>query len=299
MESHQSGTGGRCPRWAHVIVLLLLGTAVIGGVLLLSPRNSEVRSTADGPGTCTTTADPTSTLPSITTSTPSTTGPATSVTTTSTGPSDGAPAVVLREASTARAVVALTFDAGSDAGATAEILDLLSARGVTANFGLTGCWVDRYPSLARRVVAEGHTVINHTQDHLSFTGTSTSTAPLGTDERLAQIRGAETAIRALGADPRPWFRPPYGDHDDTVLDDVGRAGYRYLVMWSVDSLGWKGLAAEEVAARIVDALGPGAIVLMHVGAQSTDVAALPTVLDEIARRGLQPVGLGALLDDRR
>ena len=296
--AHESGTRDRRPRWPHVIALSIVGAAVIAGVLVATPRNTEVKSTADGTSTCTTgpssTSDPTSTLPPTTTTTPAATA-----TTTTVGPSARAPAVVLREVSTSRAVLALTFDAGSDAGATAEILDLLAARGVTANFGLTGCWVATYPSLARRIFDDGHTVINHTQDHLSFTGVSTSTAALGTDVRLAQIRGAEDAIRDLGADPRPWFRPPYGDYDDTVLVDVGSAGYRYLVMWSVDSLGWKGLAPEEVAARTVDALEPGAIVLMHVGARSTDVEALPTVLDEIARRGLQPVGLAALLGDPR
>src|SRR5690606_31300664 len=98
-------------------------------------------------------------------------------------------------------------DAGSDAGATLEILDLLARRGIRASFGLTGDWVQRYPDLARRIVAAGHDVINHTQDHLSFTGYSTGTGPLGRSERIAQILEAEAVIREVtGADPRPWFR---------------------------------------------------------------------------------------------
>jgi peptidoglycan/xylan/chitin deacetylase (PgdA/CDA1 family) len=192
--------------------------------------------------------------------------------------------------------VALTFDAGSDAGATSRILDLLAARAATASFGLTGCWVERYPELARRIVDEGHGVINHTQDHLSFTGYSTDTAPLSRTERRAQLDEAEDVIRtATGADPRPWFRPPYGDYDEGVLADVSSAGYRYVIMWSIDSLGWQGLTPTDVAARTVAALEPGAIVLMHVGSASTDVGALPAVLDAVERRGLEPVTIADLI----
>jgi peptidoglycan/xylan/chitin deacetylase (PgdA/CDA1 family) len=202
----------------------------------------------------------------------------------------------VRHGSTTRPIVALTFDAGSDVGATSRILDLLAARDVTATFGLTGCWVDQNPALARRIVAEGHGVINHTQDHRSFTGYSTDTSPLTRAERIAELQEAEEAIRsATGADPRPWFRPPYGDYDDSVLVDVASEGYGYVIMWSVDSLGWKGLPPDEVAARVIAALDRGAIVLMHVGAASTDVDALPAILDAVAQRDLEPVTIADLV----
>ena len=46
----------------------------------------------------------------------------------------------------ARRVVALTFDAGSDVGHTADILDLLQARQVHGSFGLTGAWARANPA---------------------------------------------------------------------------------------------------------------------------------------------------------
>lgn len=100
---------------------------------------------------------------------------------------------------------------------------------------------------------------------------------------------------ATDVDSRPWFRPPYGDYDEGVLADVAAAGYGYVVMWSIDSLGWKGLPPSDVAARTIAALEPGAIVLMHVGSASTDVDALPGILDAARRRGLEPVTIADLV----
>jgi peptidoglycan/xylan/chitin deacetylase (PgdA/CDA1 family) len=196
-----------------------------------------------------------------------------------------APTRLLWKGSTTRHVVALTFDAGSDAGNAAAILDLLQARHLRATFGLTGAWVRANPALARRVVAEGHLVVNHTDRHLSFTGRSTGTAPLTFAQRQAALAGAEQALRAVGATGRPWFRPPYGDRDASVDRDVGRLGYRYELMWTVDTLGWKGVPPSEVVSRALARLQPGEIVLMHVGKASTDAQALPDLLDRLVARG--------------
>ncbi len=181
--------------------------------------------------------------------------------------------------------MALTFDAGSDVGSTAAVLDLLRARHIQATFGLTGAWVRANPGLAHRVVSEGHLVVNHTDRHVSFTGASTGTRPLTQAERAEALRGAEAAISAVGGVARPWFRPPYGDRDASVDRDVATLGYRYELLWTVDTLGWKGVPPSQVVDRVLQHLGPGEIVLMHVGRASTDARALPAVLDALTSRG--------------
>lgn len=143
--------------------------------------------------------------------------------------------------------MALTFDAGSDVGHASEILDLLEERGIEASFGLTGRWVRANPALARRIATDGHLIVNHSDTHASFTGRSTGTA--GVDR------------------------------------DIGLAGYRFELMWTVDTLGWQGVPASEVTRRVLAAASPGEIVLMHVGAASTDLAALPDILDQLTRLG--------------
>ncbi|HET9727889.1 MAG TPA: polysaccharide deacetylase family protein [Acidimicrobiia bacterium] len=204
------------------------------------------------------------------------------------------PAVMAWHGNTSRRWIALTFDAGSDTGTTAAVLDILAAHHVTATFSLTGDWVRANPALARRIAVAGHTIVNHTDDHDSFTGYSTHTAPLTSWERRAELQRAETTIlQTTGVSPRPWFRPPYGDTDAATPRDVGAAGYSYILMWTVDSLGWKGFSADAVVQRVLAAATPGGIVLMHVGSASTDVLALPRIIDGLAARGYQFVSVGA------
>ena len=83
----------------------------------------------------------------------------------------------------------------------------------------------------------------------------------------------------------PWFRPPYGDEDASVRADVALAGYRYEVMWTVDSLGWKGASADAIVNRCVDNAQNGAIYLFHVGSASADSAALQRVIDRLRQLG--------------
>ena len=66
--------------------------------------------------------------------------------------------------------VALTFDAEhpdrpADAGATEAVLDVLAERGVRGSFFVQGRWVEAYPSIARRIVDDGHLVGNHSFYH--------------------------------------------------------------------------------------------------------------------------------------
>jgi peptidoglycan/xylan/chitin deacetylase (PgdA/CDA1 family) len=116
-------------------------------------------------------------------------------------------AVTITQLDTSRKVVALTFDAGSDVGYASRILDTLKANRVKASFGITGKWAEAHPALLRRIVREGHTVMNHTYSHRSFTGSSTGTAPLSYKQRSAELRKTESAVqRIAGVSTKPYFR---------------------------------------------------------------------------------------------
>ncbi|HTK15178.1 MAG TPA: polysaccharide deacetylase family protein [Acidimicrobiia bacterium] len=224
------------------------------------------------------------------TTTPTTNPPSTSTTTTTTVPSG--PAVVIRHGDEHRRWIALTFDAGSDVGNTSAILDLLAARHIRATFSLTGTWARAHPGLVLRIARAHHVIVNHSDTHRSFTGFSTHTRALSPAERAEELERADASIAAItGSTTRPWFRPPYGDIDTATSADVARSGYRYVLLWTVDSLGWKGLAPSEVAARCLDGATPGGILLLHVGIESTDAAALPAILDGLQARRYELVTL--------
>lgn len=260
-----------------MLVVAACGTSKPGG----SPSTSSTtRAASSTSSTVTTRATP---RPTTTTSIPSST---TSVAI--------EPAVVVRHGDEHHRWVALTFDAGSDTGNTANILDQLAARSVHASFSLTGAWARANPELVRRITREGHTLVNHSDTHRSFTGFSTHTAPLSGAERAGELARADAAIAAIsGHSTVPWFRPPYGDVDAATTSDVARSGYRYVLLWTVDSLGWKGLAPDDVAARCLDGAAPGAILLLHVGSASTDAAALPRILDGLQARAYEFVTVAA------
>ena len=193
--------------------------------------------------------------------------------------------VVYRGDATKR-MVALTFDAGSDAGYTAQILETLRAEGVRASFGVTGKWAEQNHDLLLAIAAGGHEFINHTYDHASFTGLSTGQVPLSTEQRTLEISRTETTIYHLtGRSTRPYFRPPYGDLDESVRADVARGGYPTIVMWTVDTLGWKGATPDEIVQRSLAQAAPGAIYVMHVGSQSQDGVALQRVIDGLRAAG--------------
>jgi len=195
-------------------------------------------------------------------------------------------AQVVRKVDTNTQTVYLTFDAGSDTGFTGQILDTLKANGIVAAFGVTGRWAEQNPDLLRRIAQEGHTLINHSYDHPSFTGRSTNLPPLTQAQRWEQLDRTESMIQGLaGVSTKPYFRPPYGDYDDSVNADVYARGYLYNVMWTVDSLGWNGLAADAIVERCLALAEPGAIYVFHVGSASQDAAALQRVIDGLRAMG--------------
>ena len=112
----------------------------------------------------------------------------------------GPSALVLTYGIQTRPRVALTFDAGSDAGYTSQILDLLARYKVPSSFGLTGGWAQSYPDLVRRISTNGHQLINHTLNHVSYTGYSTNGVPLSPAKRVSQlVANEEILVRIAGA----------------------------------------------------------------------------------------------------
>lgn len=205
------------------------------------------------------------------------------------------PARLIERGPTAAREVALTFDAGSGAGYTDAILELLARKGLRATFGLTGKWCDANPAIARRIADDGHAIMNHTYSHASWTGKSPTTKPLTADQRRAEVERAEEALqRATGQTGKPLFRSPFGDEDAAARDELGALGYRYNVLWSFDTRAWKGAKADEIVKNGVRAAAPGAIYVLHV-AEQQDMLALERLIDGIAAAGFSFVTVPQML----
>src|SRR3954451_15239796 len=185
--------------------------------------------------------------------------------------------------------VALTFDIEhpdrpSPTGVEESILATLGGAGVRATFFLQGRWVSAYPELACRIVEAGHLAANHSHFH----------APMNrlTDAGFRHdVKEAEATIRAVtGADPRPWFRCPFGAgmEDRHVLDLLAELGYRH-VGWDVDPTDWdEDVGAAEVERVVLDAVRDDSTVLLH-GWPGATAAALPAIVDRLAGAGVELV----------
>ena len=192
--------------------------------------------------------------------------------------------------------VAITFDAGADRGFAPRILRTLEHMHVHVSFGMTGRWAQMNPDLVRRMARDRDTFINHTYDHRSFTGLSTRTGPLSRAQRIWEIDRANEIIKRLTRhSSKPYFRPPYGDYDAGTLTLVRQLGYRYVVMWTIDSGGWQGLTAPVILARCLAQVRPGAIIAMHVGSQSQDAFALAPLIRALRHRHYRLVTIPHLL----
>ena len=192
---------------------------------------------------------------------------------------------------TAQHVVALTVDAGGNADAAARALAELRRAGVPITFFLSGRWVTLHPVLAREIGRNPEwNVGDHTVDHASMPTLSAARA------RWEVLEARREIERATGRDPKPLFRFPYGAETPSLVALVERLGFRD-VRWTIDSLGWRGPRFESVAGlvrRVVGELGPGAIVLMHIGSSgggTLDTDSFPAVIRAVEARGYRFVAL--------
>jgi peptidoglycan-N-acetylglucosamine deacetylase len=292
--------GRLAPKWLGLAAVAVLGAACSGPPARQATESPHIRART----TTTTTYPPATTVSSTTTTTPPPTTAPPPRTTTSTVPPISAPGnlthlfgTVWRQIPTTAHVVALTFDAGANGNGVPAIVSALRTAGVPATFFLTGAFTTSFPALARSIVGDGYRVGNHTVDHPHLTTLS--------DTQVASevTRAAMTIQSVTGASPLPFFRFPYGESDARTLTMVNGLGY-VAVGWTVDTLGWKGTSAgitpASIVARVMAALRPGEIVLMHVGSNpqdgsTLDADALASVISSIKAAGYSFVTMDALL----
>ena len=178
--------------------------------------------------------------------------------------------------------VALTFDDGPKAGTTEILLDGLRERGAAATFFLVGDQAVMHPDLVRRMRQEGHQVGNHTWSHERLEGDA--------DQALREVKRMDGLLREILGEGEYWLRPPYGIVAEDVLEKVPVP----LVKWSVDPRDWEDRNSVQVTERILEAVHPNSIVLLH-DIYPTSVEAALQVVDILQERGYWFVTVEELL----
>jgi peptidoglycan/xylan/chitin deacetylase (PgdA/CDA1 family) len=189
-----------------------------------------------------------------------------------------------------RSEIALTFDDGPNPASTREVLATLSHFDARATFFVLGEKVRAAPDVLREIANAGHAIGIHGDTHDRLFS-------LRHPSRImADIESARSAVAKITGQRPSLFRPPLGHISPRTAVAVRRLGLT-LVGWSVRARdGLAGTTAETVRRRVLAGLKPGAIVLLHDAAEQGErtpagVVALPTILEEAARRGLRCVAL--------
>lgn len=184
--------------------------------------------------------------------------------------------------------VALSFDAAWGNEDTRELLDILKKHQVHVTFFMTGGWVEKYPEDVKAILAAGHDLGNHSENHKNM-------SQLSEEEIKSELMAVHDKVKKLTGYEMFLFRPPYGDYDNEVIDTAKACGY-YPIQWSVDSLDWKDYGADDIIRQVCDSenLTGGAIILCHNGAKYT-ADALDAMLTKLEEKGYEVVPVSQLI----
>ena len=209
------------------------------------------------------------------------------------------PATVISHGPRTSDTIALTLDMGGRLEPAVQIVQWLIDHDVHATLFPTGkSGTQTAQGLAAMQLAATRPDLfdfaNHSWDHPDFRGLTAA-------QMATQLSSSEAALLPIVGSTKPWFRPPLGGWNADVRAGVGAAGWRYVVMWDVDTIDWRpeadgGPTAAGIVSKIRDNAQGGSIVLMHLGGWNT-LEALPGILDAVGDLGLEPVTLTEMLGE--
>lgn len=173
----------------------------------------------------------------------------------------------------------LSFDDGPHPEHTPRLLDLLARHAVRASFFVVGRHAEKYPEIARRIVAEGHLLGNHSHTHDRF-------GQMSLAEQVEDMAQADRVLQSLDGRSRHRIRTPQGHVSFPLLRHFAQV-HRSVAYWCYDSLDYQGGSAATLVARLQTAPPrAGDIVLMHDDANRA-IDALDVLLPQWMAAGWQ------------
>ena len=183
--------------------------------------------------------------------------------------------------------IALTFDDGPHPEFTPKVLHLLKKHGVKATFFCIGRNIEKYPELFKRIVAEGHSIGNHTYSHSNFFGF------FGTERVFQELIKTKALIKnSIGKTPK-LYRPAFGVTNPMIEKAVKKSKVQ-SIGWSVRSLDTTARNEKTILNRIISKIKKGDIILLHDTSQKT-VVVLEQLLLILEDKNLKSVTVDELL----
>ena len=225
-----------------------------------------------------------------------------------TGPKAGGGTAVWSRLTSAGPEVALTFDMGGRLDPAMAIAKRLLLNGVCATIFPTGDAAEVPAGNAVLEFMDSFPAVfefgNHTQDHCDLVrggGTGCPAGHASSSFVQSQLNSTNTTVVGItGMSTLPYWRPPYGSHDQQVRIAASAAGYKKTVMWHIDTIDWRPIAdggptALSMSDKVVNGAANGSIVLAHLGGWET-FDALPSMIRGLRAKGLTPSSISDLAD---
>jgi len=200
------------------------------------------------------------------------------------------------EISTDENVLYLTFDDGPTPEISNWVLDNLKQYNAKATFFCIGANVEKHPDIFNQILEAGHTIGNHTNNHIKGWKTKTKVYlenVLLAEETISnQIHNSsfvnhQSSLIKL-------FRPPYGRIKPKQGKKLMELGY-HIVMWDVLSFDWdQSVSNQKCLNHVISKSKNGSIVVFHdsVKASNNMTFALPKVLEYYAKKGFSFKAIG-------
>lgn len=170
----------------------------------------------------------------------------------------------------------LTFDDGPHPIATPFVLNELKNYNALATFFCIGKNVDEHPNIYSRIIAEGHSIGNHTNNHLNGFKTPNAT----------YIENIELAAQKIDSNI---FRPPYGKISFAQAQLLHQLNYK-IIMWDVLSGDFDiSLSNEKCLHNVTNNATNGSIIVFHDSQKALSKLqyTLPKVLEYFGNKGYQ------------
>lgn len=165
------------------------------------------------------------------------------------------------------------------------MLEILAKENIKATFFIGGQWAENSPELLMKIVEGGHEIGNHGYSHEHM-------SKLSYEQNVEQIKKSADAIYNNCGIAPTYFAPPYGEFNDTTLKAASDLGCT-TIMWSVDTIDWRGDGVSAIIGRIKKNCHDGAIILAHPTADT--IEALPEIISFVKESQRSFVTVGELL----
>jgi peptidoglycan/xylan/chitin deacetylase (PgdA/CDA1 family) len=190
-------------------------------------------------------------------------------------------------------ILYLTFDDGPINEVTPIVLDHLKQYNAKASFFCIGKNITANPDIFQRIYEEGHTIGNHTQEHLNGWQTGNAVYFENVEQCAATLRAAMPQLVAPDGSAAEttisetnFFRPPYGKLSLTQYNYLKRS-YK-VVMWDVLTFDFDlKVTKEQVLDNVLKNAVPGSVIVFHdsIKAKEKMLYALPKVLEHYTTLG--------------